>query len=136
MEQQATVRQILPGGRASVEVRRLSACGHDCARCGGLCAAGASLFVTADNAIGAQEGDVVTVSSDTRRVLGLTALVYMCPIVLFFVGCALGAWLRLPAAYAGGAGFALGVSIVWIAGRRMRRKSPVDVTIVALDEEC
>ena len=35
MTQQGTIKKILPGGMAEIEVTRRSACGHDCAKCGG-----------------------------------------------------------------------------------------------------
>lgn len=132
MTQQAVVKQILPEGRALVEIRRQSACGHDCAGCG-LCAPGAPLQVCALNRVGAREGDVVTVSSSTRRVLKMAAVVYLSPVLLFFAGYAAGHWVGIAPAPAGGVGFVLGLVAIWLAGRQTERHSPLEVGIVSID---
>ena len=87
MTQQGTIKKLLPGGRAEVEVTRRSACGHDCAKCGGCGGLETqTLYVTARNHTDAGIGDRVLIEGETGRVLGLAALVYMLPLVLFFIG--------------------------------------------------
>lgn len=57
MVQTAKVTRILPGGRAEVSVKRQSACGHDCSKCGGGCSelmVSSTVSVVAANGIGAQ----------------------------------------------------------------------------------
>ena len=96
MTQQATVKRLLTHNMAEVEVTRRSACGHDCKKCGGCGGMETQLItVTARNTAGAQPGDQVSIEGETRQVLGLAALVYALPIVLFFIGYALGASMRL-----------------------------------------
>ena len=91
MTQQGTIKKLLPGGRAEVEVTRRSACGHDCAKCGGCGGLETqTLYVTARNHTDADVGDRVLIEGESGRVLGLAALVYMLPLVLFFIGYAIG----------------------------------------------
>lgn len=87
MTQIATVKRLLGSDKAEVQVRRSSACGHDCKSCGG-CGPDTMTQVTAvaDNEPGARPGDTVRVESESRRVLGLAAALYLMPIVLLFVG--------------------------------------------------
>ncbi len=89
MTQQGTLKRLLPNGMAEIEVTRRSACGHDCAKCGGCGGLETQvLYVTARNKAGAQPGDRVLIEGETRQVLGLAALAYLSPLVLFFVGYA------------------------------------------------
>ena len=110
MTQQGTIKKLLPGGRAEVEVTRRSACGHDCAKCGGCGGLETqTLYVTARTQTDAGIGDRVLIEGETGRVLGLGALVYMLPLVLFFIGYAIGnaAGGGAAGALAGGVLFAL-----------------------------
>ena len=112
MTQQGTIKKLLPGGRAEVEVTRRSACGHDCAKCGGCGGLETqTLYVTARNHTDAGIGDRVLIEGESGRVLGLAALVYMLPLVLFFIGYAIGnaAGGGAAGALAGGVLFALGI---------------------------
>lgn len=100
----------LPGGDGQVEltVRRQSACGHDCAGCGGC--AGQELVIHARTDIPLALGDRVEVYSG-GRVLGIAALVYLGPVALFLLGYLLSAGAAEAARYLwGGAGFALGLA--------------------------
>ena len=63
---------------------RRSACGHDCAKCGGCGGLETqTLYVTAFNGVAAQVGDRVLLEGETGRVLGIAVLVYLLPVVLF-----------------------------------------------------
>lgn len=89
MTQTAIVKRVLEGGKAEVEVRRVSACGHSCEECGGGCSEltrSEPVRVVAENRAGARAGDRVEVSSSTNSVLGAAALVYLVPFALFFLG--------------------------------------------------
>ena len=124
MTQQGTIKKLLPGGRAEVEVTRRSACGHDCAKCGGCGGLETqTLYVTARNHAHASVGDRVLLEGETRQVLGFAVLVYLLPLVLFFVGYGVGAGMKL-----GGGLSALigGVLACLIAppGRRALEKNP------------
>ena len=110
MEQTATVRTLYTDGTAEIVCRRASACGGDCADCGG-CSGSQAVLARAANPIGAKPGD---------RVLGAAILVYLLPLVLLFAGVALaGGW-------GAAAGFVLGfVPAVWIDRRLARKRGPV-----------
>ena len=123
MTQQGTIKKLLPGGRAEVEVTRRSACGHDCAKCGGCGGLETqTLYVTARNHTDAGIGD---------RVLGLAALVYMLPLVLFFIGYAIGnaAGGGASGALVGGVLFALGIIGAIFYSRRMKQNGEVPFEI-------
>lgn len=93
MQQTATVTKLLSGNQAELTVHRQTACGHDCSKCGG-CGEMVTkpITVIADNTIGADIGDTVVITGSSKQVLGLAAIVYVIPVVLFF------------ALYAGGSG--------------------------------
>ena len=123
MTQQGTIKKLLPGGRAEVEVTRRSACGHDCAKCGGCGGLETqTLYVTARNHTDAGIGDRVLIEGESGRVLGLAALVYMLPLVLFFIGYAIGN-------AAGGVLFALGIIGAIFYSRRMKQNGEVPFEI-------
>ena len=115
----------LPGGDGQVEltVRRQSACGHDCAGCGGC--AGQELVIHARTDIPLALGDRVEVYSG-GRVLGIAALVYLGPVALFLLGYLLSAGAAEAARYLwGGVGFALGLAGAAVCDRRLRKRRAV-----------
>ena len=82
MVQTAKVTRVLADGRAEVAVKRQSACGHDCSKCGGGCSelmVSSTVAVIAANPVRAMPGDMVTVESSTSRVLGAAVIVYLVP---------------------------------------------------------
>ncbi len=133
MTQQGTIKKLLPGGMAEIEVTRRSACGHDCAKCGGCGGLETqTLYVTARNKAEANVGDRVLIEGETGQVLGLAVLVYLLPIVLFFVGYVLGSAL-----FGGGAAGAIGGGVLFVVGildailysRRMKARNEVPYEI-------
>lgn len=133
MTQQGTIKKILPGGMAEIEVTRRSACGHDCAKCGGCGGLETqTLYVTARNRTDAQVGERVLIEGETGQVLGLAGLVYLVPVVLFFVGYGLGSALQKGAgvsALCGGILFAAGIVAAMLYSREMKRKNSVPFEI-------
>lgn len=134
MTQIATVEKILPGGMAEISVPRKSACGHDCEECAGCGVSGASVRAQARNTVGAEVGQKVVVESSTKRLLGVMILVYLLPIVCFFVGYfATGALssegLRYEIAIAA---FLVGILPAVICDRRMKQTGALTFTIVRL----
>lgn len=133
MTQQGTIKKILPGGMAEIEVMRHSACSHDCSKCGGCGGLESQmLYVTARNRAQAEVGERVLIEGKSGRVLGLAALAYVLPLILFFVGYVLGSVL-LPSAAAGAIGggllFIIGVlAAVWYS-RRMKARGHVPYEI-------
>lgn len=100
MTQIATVEKNLGAGYAEISVPRKSACGHDCEECAGCGMTGASIKARAKNDIDARPGDKVVVESSTRKILGVVALVYVLPVVLFLLGYFLAESLPEGARYA------------------------------------
>ncbi len=130
MTQQGKIRKLLPNGMAEIEVTRRSACGHDCAKCGGCGGAETqTLYVVARNRAGAQTGERVLIEGETKRVLGLAALVYLLPLALFFIGYALGSAAGFPA-LGGGLLFAAGILCACVYSRRMTENNdaPYEIT--------
>lgn len=64
---------------ATVKVRRNSACGHDCGECR-LCDGG-EIKTVVKNTVGAKEGDVVTIGTDSSKVLLCSFILYVVPIL-------------------------------------------------------
>lgn len=121
MTQTAIVTAVSGDGRARVEVRRQSACAHDCEHCAG-CGASAAIQVEARTDLPLTVGDRVEIYSG-GRVLGIAALVYLVPVALFFLGYLLPPGLTERARnLCGGLGFLLGLLAAVALDRRLRRK--------------
>lgn len=86
MTQIATVEKILDAGFVEISVPRKSACGHDCEECAGCGMTGAAIHARASDPVGVKPGDKVVVQSETKRLLGVVALVYLLPVVAFLLG--------------------------------------------------
>ena len=132
MEQLVRVRQVHPDGTATVVHTRLSACSGDCHKCSGCGAAKEVMLLKAENPIGAAAGSLVKIRSESAPVLKAAAVLYVLPLILFFLGYGLGAAIhRLPGVL-GGIGFILGIGLVVLYDRRMARKNKTVYTIVEL----
>lgn len=131
MEQLVRVRETYDNGAALVFRLRESACSGDCHKCSGCGAAKEGLLFTAKNPIGAQKGDLVKMESQTAPVLKAAAVLYVAPLVLFFLGYYLGYRLGGLGAAVGGAGFVLGIALVLIYDRKVMRKTEIEYTITA-----
>ena len=134
MTQIAKVERILRGGKAEVSVPRKSACGHDCESCSGCGMTGSSVHALARNPIGAEAGQQVVVESSTKRLLSVMLVVYMIPILLFFIGYFASASLaREGARYAVAiAAFLLGIVPAVLYDRHVKRTGALTFTIVRL----
>ena len=135
MTQSAVVVKIVNESTAEVEVARKTACGGNCESCGGACAAGASVRVEALNPLCASVGDHVTVQSQSSHILGVAAVVYLIPLVLFFAAYAIAA-----SAGAGEngsmlfsfAGLAVGIALAVLANRIIKKRSQITFEITAI----
>ena len=127
----ATVEKDLGAGYAEISVPRKSACGHDCEECAGCGMTGAAIRARALNEIGAVPGEKVVVESSTQKLLGVVALVYLLPVVLFLLGYFLSEGLSENWRYA----IAIGAAVVSIIpcvfyDRFARRKEALTYTIM------
>ncbi len=84
MKARAKVVKIFGENIAEISVVRQSACGENCHSCKGC--SGMEISAVAKNLINAKVGDFVDVESKTSRVFFTALLVYILPIILFFVG--------------------------------------------------
>lgn len=69
---------------ATVNVKRVSACGENCANCKGSCIATAVETVV-ENAVFAEVGDVVKIESNTADVFRAAFFLYMLPVLVAIV---------------------------------------------------
>ena len=129
MEQLVRVRQTHRDGTATVLCIRESACSGDCHKCSGCGAAKESILLQADNPIGAQVGDLVKVESATGPVLKAAVVLYMLPLVLFFLGYALGAILWQMGALVGCLAFAVSIALCVGYDRMFAKKRKTVYTI-------
>ena len=126
MEQIVRVHRLRSDGRADIILVRESACSGDCHKCSGCGAQKETMIVTADNPIRADVGDLVTLSSDTASIMKAVAAVYLVPLVLFFLGFALGLALGWNGPLVGGLGFCLGVAFaVWFDRHTAKKRETV-----------
>ncbi len=131
MEQIVRIKRTHSNGTADVICIRESACSGDCHKCSGCGAAKEAVILTADNPIGAKTGDFVKVVSDTAPVLKAAVVLYVIPLILFFLGYYLG---TLPGSYGalgGCLGFVLGIAIVVLYDRMVVKKADLGYTITA-----
>ncbi len=129
MEQLARVTQVLDDGRALVSVVRQSACSGDCHQCSGCGAVRETLLLRAVNAIGAKTGELVTIRSDSGPVLAGAAVLYLLPLVLFFVGYLVGLSLCWPGGLTGCLAFLIGIAGAVIYDRLAAKKKQQVYTI-------
>ena len=128
MEQRARVRRLMDDGKAQVMVIRESACSGDCHKCSGCGAVQETLLFEAENPVGAKPGDLVVIRSDSGPVLRSAAVLYMLPLVLFFLGYALGAWWGI-GALLGCLAFAASIALVVVYDRKVQAKIHTVYTI-------
>lgn len=137
MTQTAVVTEVI-GNKACVQVKRVSACAHNCEQCGGGCSEmmkSAPISVFAKNPLGAKPGDKVVVASDTGSILGTAAVVYLLPLVLFFVGYFTAQAFQAGEGVciaAGGVCFALSLAVTIFLDRTMKRRSKEMFSIVEI----
>ena len=110
-------------GVARVQYHRPTACHGDCSKCAGGCGAMAAqeeIIVSADNPIGARPGDSVYIEGETGKVAWAIALVYVIPVILFFLGYILGRD-HGKGELLGIIGFFLGLALAVLESHRQKR---------------
>ena len=130
MEQTARVTALRDDGTACVAVLRQSACSGDCHKCSGCGAQQQTVLLDAANPIGAVIGDVVTVRAESGPVLLAAAVMYLGPMVLFFLGYLLGALLWQQGGICGCAGFFAGIALAVLYDRKVVKKKETVYTII------
>ena len=129
MKQLVRVRQTHEDGTATVIHIRESACSGDCHKCSGCGAAKEAILLEAKNPIGAKPGDLVTVESETGPVLKAAAVMYMLPMVLFFVGYAIGDAIMNMGALVGCLFFVASIGLAVLYDRKVVKKQNTGYTI-------
>lgn len=129
MEQLVRVITCDDDGTAKVLHIRESACSGDCHKCSGCGAVQQKLMITAENPIHAQPGQMVTVRSSTGPVLAAAAILYILPLVLFFVGYLVFAAVWSLGALGGCLGFVLGIVLATVYDRLVAKKRKTVYTI-------
>lgn len=125
MEQLVRVRETYDDGTAQVIHVRESACSGDCHKCSGCGAAKETMLILANNPIGARPGELVKIRSESVPVLRAAAVLYLLPLVLFFVGYFIGATWNV-GALAGCLAFVAGIGIAVVYDRTVaKRRKPV-----------
>ncbi|MBO4938718.1 MAG: SoxR reducing system RseC family protein [Oscillospiraceae bacterium] len=130
MEQTVRVKRTYDDGTAQVMHLRQSACSGDCHKCSGCGAAQETIFLKAENPIGAEAGDVVTIRSESGPVLKAAAVMYVVPMVLFFLGYSLGALLWGRGGLAGCLAFVAGICLAVLYDRKVVGKEKTQYTII------
>lgn len=128
MKQLVRVRQVHDDGTATVIHIRESACSGDCHKCSGCGAAKEAILLEAKNNIGAKPGDLVTIESETGPVLKAAMVMYMLPMVFFFVGYAVGAVWDL-GAWIGCLAFVASIGLAVVYDRKVVKKQNLGYTI-------
>lgn len=129
MEQLVRVQKINSDGTAQVVHVRQSACSGDCHKCSGCGAVQQKMLFTAYNPIGAEPGTLVTVRTDSGPVLAAAVMLYILPVVLFFLGYFLGVYFWEAGGLMGCVGFAAGIVLAAVYDRRVVRKQKTVYTI-------
>ena len=135
MEQLVRVRETFDDGTALVIHVRESACSGECHKCSGCGAAKETLLLKAENPIGARRGDLVKLESATGPVLKAAAMLYMLPMLLFFVGFFVGEQLWQRGALTGCLSFAAGSGIAILYDRKIGKTDKTGYTITGFVEK-
>ena len=132
MTQEAVVTRLLPNGMAEVAVRRTTACGGNCGSCES-CVFQNEMKTEARNPVEAGPGQKVLIESQSSKVFHAAFLVYVFPLLFFFLGYLLAALLGLDEAARIIASFlalGLGVLIVVLSQKKVRDEDRITFTII------
>ena len=135
MEQTVRVKEVYNDGNALVVHMRQSACSGDCHKCSGCGAQAETILLKAENPIGAEVGDLVTIRSESGPVLRAAAVLYVVPMVLFFLGYLMGAIWWNAGALAGGIAFGIGIGLAVVYDRKVVKKEKTGYTITGFAGE-
>ena len=134
MEQLVRVKEAFDDGTAVVVHVRESACSGDCHKCSGCGAAKETILLKAENPIGAARGDLVKLESATGPVLKAAAVLYLLPMLLFFVGYFAGDVLFGHGALVGCLAFVASIALVVLYDRKIGKTGETGYTITEFVE--
>lgn len=141
MRQKAQVIRTVSPGYVEVKVRRQSACAsaHNCGSCDhcSMMENAPEIIVVAQDSHGASAGDTVTVESASSPVLGAAVMVYIVPVLLFFLGYFIAGALHRTEAVsiaAGGGGFLLGILSAKLLDGWWKAHDPIQFKIVSIED--
>ncbi len=138
MTQNVTVLSV-QGSTAKVIHNRPTACHGDCDHCAGGCGAMAAkekIIVEAQNLIGAKPGDRVVIEGATSKVATAILLVYVLPIILFFLGYFVAEHHAGPGELVGILGFLLGLAgAIGVSRSQKKKGTQIQFAITAFSHE-
>ena len=129
MEQIVRVKERRNDGTATVILQRESACSGDCHKCSGCGAAKEVMIFEAMNPIGAGNGDLVVIRSESGPVMKAVGIFYVLPLVLFFLGYYIGHQFSM-GGLVGGLGFVLAIVLTVVYDRKVAQKENTVHTII------
>lgn len=135
MEQLVKVTGLNPDGTAQVLHIRQSACSGDCHQCAGCGAVQQKMLLSAGNPIHAQPGDFVMIQAKSGPVLTAAAVLYMLPLLLFFVGYLVSHRVWQSGSLGGGIAFALGIAAAAAYDRCVVKKQKTVYTITGFAQD-
>lgn len=135
MQQLVRVKETYGDGTATVVHVRQSACSGDCHKCSGCGAAQETIMLKAKNPIGAKRGDLVTLESATGPVLKAAAVLYLIPMVLFFLGYFIGDALWEMGTLVGCLSFSAGIILAVVYDHRIGKSDQTGYTITGFVEK-
>ena len=134
MEQLVRVKETFDDGTAMVIHVRESACSGDCHKCSGCGAAKETILIKAKNPIGAARGDLVKLESASGPVLKAAAVLYLLPMVMFFLGYYVGDVLLGLGALVGCLAFAASIALAVLYDRKIAKLDQTSYTITEFVE--
>lgn len=133
MIQKAVVKKILDDTHAEIEVQRQSACGHDCASCGGCGVPRERIQAVAINKANANVGEVVTIEGENKQIIRMALIVYTLPIIMFFVFVLVASLAGAKegiATFIGCIGIIVGIFISVIYNKKVKKAGKTFFTII------
>ena len=129
----AKVKKIFSDQTVEVEVQRVSACSGDCSKCGGCTELKTGpVTALALSKIPVAVGDRVAVEGEFKQVMSIAFVVYIIPIILFFIFLGVFALLGFGEGFSslgGVLGFLIGVFAALKYNHYLTRKNCLSFTI-------
>ncbi|WDV47571.1 SoxR reducing system RseC family protein [Clostridiaceae bacterium M8S5] len=101
------------GKRATIDVKRVSACGENCADCSSSCKM-PTVRVNVENTLEAKKGDYVEISSESKTILKYTFLIYGIPLIIMLGAIAISMALLKKVGYTGNDSLSLVIGLLFL----------------------